>query len=961
MAAVERAISACGHVIVDMADFPAADQVPAKLCVERVRGCDVYAGVLGTGYGSPVQDEPEVSYTELEFDAATQAGLDRLMFLLDTDSPDVGIPPSRLIDLEFGARQEAFRRRVQAGGLVTQTFTDPATLGQLVERSLRDLAERRRRSGGLGQREPLSAVVVAGEIPQEPLGFQLRAELLAALDAPGPGTRLVRAVTGMRGVGKTHLAAAYARAKVAERWRLVAWINAEDMGGLMAGLTATAVALNLGSGGGDAQAAARAVRHWLETGGDRCLLVFDNATDPELLQPFLPAAGAARVIITSNQRSMGNLGASVPVDVFSEQEALAFLAERTGSVDANGALAVAAELAYLPLALAQAAAVVTGQYLGYDTYLDRLRSMPVDELLRPVEAGQYPRGVAAAVLLSLDGVRTGDDTGLCTGVMELLTVLSPAGARRTLVQEAALQGFLNMDGQPDSLSAEVVDRALAWLAGASLLTFSVDRTSVSTHRLVMRVIRENLAASDSLAAVCMAAAQLLDRLAESLQLTWHYDRAAVRDLVEQIMALSESSSSCPADSALVGRILHLKGQAVWFLNRLGDSTMQSIQIAEPLLVDQEQMLGADHPGTLAGRNNLAVAYRDARRPDKAIPLLERTLADRERVLGADQHETLSTSHNLALAYRDAHRTDEAIPLLERTLADRERVLGADHHETLSTSHNLALAYRDARRKDEAIRLFEQTLADRERVLGADHPDTLATRNNLANAYRDAGRTDKAIPLLEQTLADRERVLGADHPGTLATRNNLANAHRAAGRTDKAIPLLERTLADRERVLGADHPDTLATRNNLAVAYRAAGRTDKAIPLLERTLADRKRVLGADHPGTLATRNNLANAHRAAGHTDKAIRLFEQTLADRERMLGADHPDTLATRNNLADAYRAAGHTDKAIRLLEQTLADRERMLGADHPDTLRTRRSLARAHRDAGRTAEAVEPQPSDP
>ena len=50
MAAVERAISACGHVVVDMADFP-ADQVPVELCRERVRGCEVYVGVLGTRFG----------------------------------------------------------------------------------------------------------------------------------------------------------------------------------------------------------------------------------------------------------------------------------------------------------------------------------------------------------------------------------------------------------------------------------------------------------------------------------------------------------------------------------------------------------------------------------------------------------------------------------------------------------------------------------------------------------------------------------------------------------------------------------------------------------------------------------------------------------------------------------------------------------------------------------------------
>jgi tetratricopeptide (TPR) repeat protein len=721
------------------------------------------------------------------------------------------------------------------------------------------------------------------------------------LGALGPGKTVVLTPPGGQadppdgwcgGTGKTQLAAFAAESLwQAGNIDLLIWVVATSRDSILTGLVQAFADTRGPDPGDDAQSVAARLIAWLAATDRRWLLVLDDLADAADMEGLWPEGASGRVLITTRNPAAvsSDRGArQFPVGAFSPREALSYLMMRL-TADPDQRIGVAdllEDLACIPLALAQASALIATSGQSCRTYCEQFARRKT-QIARTT--GVEPPAAAVTWTLSLEEADR----------------LAPSGTAQPVIALAAL---LDCHGIPGAVLNHAVtsEYGAAGLADPAFVRgalVNLERTGL------LAIDPGNAARTVVLNSVVQAAVQG----AMPPQMRDHMASVAARGLLQAWPEqdtepwLALALRSCTASLRLAaGDALRASG-AYPVLFRTGRSlasarlTGLAVGYWHELAVTSDRMLGPGDAHALAARDQLADACVAAGRVPEAIFLYERILDAPARTHGPDHPDTLAVQLSLCRALMAAGRAGDAIALFEKVASVCDRVHGPDHPDTLNAQGGLAGAFQAMGRFKEAAQLYERTLAVRERFQGRQHPDTLTARANLADAYRQAGRLKDAFPHYKRALADRERVLGVDHPDTIAARGNLASAYHQARRLKDAIQLYERTLADRERVQGPDHPDTIGARGNLASAYHSAGRIATALGLYERTRADCERILGADNPDTLASRANLAHAYHTLGRDTDAITLLRKTTADCERVLPPDDPLTLAVQESLRAA------------------------------------------------------------
>ena len=595
-------------------------------------------------------------------------------------------------------------------------------------------------------------------------------------------TRRRTVLVGMRGCGKTQLAASLAEQCEEANWNLVAWINAVSPDTIQSDLVELAKRLKIDTSDQPDQdvIVRRCLDHLKSAAPTDRLIVFDNVEDINHLTGLIPSGDGVRVVATTtNKVGWEDQGwNSIKVGVFDRNTSIEYLLTVTNSDDRDAADALAERLGDLPLAIAQAAATARHKDLSLARYLKRLKSRGEELVIRPIPGDEYTDDVATvlwmAVEAAVDSMKNGTKE-MARRQLGALALLAESGVpTRWLAPTKDQSGDQQNEGSEHSADEEAHDALTELISRSIVQQTARDRSKTTIHRLQAQVLR-NSWNNNELDEARAAATGLLGSV--NISRYPSNDTKARRqealDLVDQLRSIGTQEHS-----QVLFESPHTSEALFQTFSHASDLGLPYEALTLDVAVDAlAGLLGPDHPATLASRNDLAGAYESAGRLTEAITLYEQVLPDSIRILGEDHPNTLTSRCNLAGAYESAGRLDEAITLYENLLPNYIRVLGADHPDTLTSRNNLAYAYESAGRLTEAITLYENLLPNHIRVLGADHPDTLTSRCNLAYAYESAGRLTEAITLYEQVTKDCARILGEDHPLTKTVRENLEAARR----------------------------------------------------------------------------------------------------------------------------------------------------------------------------------------
>ena len=765
-----------------------------------IADCDRVIALVGSAYGAQPdpstlpEGTPVRSYTQWEYYFAQGERLNgeqatpKPVYVYFA-SPDylaqLGEVPQPAIDAQ---RQQQFIQAIEASNKDRNAFDSLNHLARLV---LRD---------GFRLDSARTHQLLLHNLPYDSLGslFKGRDQILKNIKTnlsttanTERATAIVakQAIHGLGGVGKTRLAVEYAWQTIAD-YEASLFVIADAPDNLARNLAelCSAEILNLPEQAATEQEVqVAAVLHWLKAHTD-WLLILDNVDSPEAaaaVEALLPQLQRGHVLITSRRAEWGNSVHRMPLDILKEDDAVAFLLDKTTArtiteQDEHAAHTLATTLDGLALALEQAGAFINKMHLSFEQYQTRWEEQ--EAKLREFPVKDYSKPLAVTWETSF--------AQLTTEAQQLLNLLcwfAPEPIPREIFAKAyttIMDVLRKDDDSDDAVEPPDLEDLLAELEGLSLLKWELGQGSFSVHRLVQDITQGRLTEAERDPLLTIALALINEALPsdpppDDVRSWWIWE--PLHQHVNRVIAAADAAGITTPTARVMNELaVYLKAKGLF-----GE--------AEPLmrrvLAIDEASYGANHPTVAIRLNNLAQLLRTTNQLAEAEPLLRRTLAIDEASYGADHPDVAIDLNNLALLLQDTNRLADAEPLMRRALAIFETSFGEGHPDVATLLNNLAQLLKATNQFTKAEPLYRRALAIDEASFGKDHPKIATDLNNLALLLQDTNRLEKAEPLarrvVEILLLFVQRT-GHEHPHLYTSLGNYGGLLSALGHSDEQV-------------------------------------------------------------------------------------------------------------------------------------------------------------------------------
>eukprot|EP01138_Halocafeteria_seosinensis_P013299 gb/GECG01013583.1/.p1 GENE.gb/GECG01013583.1/~~gb/GECG01013583.1/.p1 ORF type:complete len:1287 (+),score=164.63 gb/GECG01013583.1/:1-3861(+) len=376
-----------------------------------------------------------------------------------------------------------------------------------------------------------------------------------------------------------------------------------------------------------------------------------------------------------------------------------------------------------------------------------------------------------------------------------------------------------------------------------------------------------------------------------------------------------------------------------------------------------------HPGMAMAMNQLGNAMLSTGEYQEAKHYFEQALRINKKIYKENHPKVLDTRENLAEAMQslgDAQRAKEYyqhVLSIRREQQEQSQQMGQGSPEyehanwnasygskelatTLFGLGNALKALGDAKNAKEC---YKEALCMR-RNLYADpnHPAIAAVLWSLGNALSKLGDAEGAKEHLKQALSIEKEYYGENHVEVAKTLKNLGNAFRQLGDAQRATECQKQALSIEKEYYGATHVEVARTWGNLGIALRQLGYAQGAKECLEEALSIKKEYYVTTHVEVAKTLECLGNALSDLGDAQGAKENHEQALFIKKEYYGENHVEMAITMGNLGTALRQLGCAQRAKELYEHALSIKKAYYGEGHVEVAKTLECLGITLSDLG-------------